>query len=138
MRLYALAAHEAKEETFMIHAALQPHSSKDKNSQSFPLIFVILVTTSKAPLPLSTPESPSDACCNKSSISSMYIERCCPYHLPVHLHPTALKSLCYIRHSSFLFPKYFQQLFGQSLEITAQCSPKPFVFKGTQILCLYL
>lgn len=30
MRLYALAAHETKEETFMIHAALQPQSSKDK------------------------------------------------------------------------------------------------------------
>lgn len=105
MRLYALAAHEAKEETFMIHAALQPHSSKDKNSQSFPLIFVVLVSTSKAPSPLSTTESPSDACCDKSSIFSMYIERCYPYHLPVHLHPTALKSLCYIRHSSFLFPK---------------------------------
>lgn len=138
MRLYASAAHEAKEETFVIHAALQPHSSKDKNSQSFPLIFVISVTTSKAPLPLSTPESPSDPCCNKSSIFSMYTERCCPYHLPLHLHPTALNSLYYIRHSSSLFPKYFQYLFGLSFEITAQCSYKPFVFKGTQILCLYL
>lgn len=68
----------------------------------------------------------------------MYIERYCPYHLPVHLNSTALKSLCYIRHSSFLFPKYFQHLFGLSLEITAQCSSKPFVFKGTQIICLYL
>lgn len=58
MRLYTLGALEAKEETFMIHAALQPHSSKDKNSQSFPLIFVILVITSKAPLPLSTPVKP--------------------------------------------------------------------------------
>lgn len=98
----------------------------------FLLPFASTWMTSKVPPLLSITEFFSHACYDKSHII-LSVWLCFRREVV----PTTSQHVSISPPSSpsgFLSPKYFHHFFGMSLETTAQCSSKTFVFKGTQIL----